>query len=100
MMDRYHRRFPQYGFDSNRGYGTRRHWDALVEHGPTPIHRRSFKGVADPKPLPGRELPLAEEELDAEATAALDEQAEALDAEDLVESGEVGRAVVPPRGLA
>ena len=69
-MTRYHRRFPQYGFDSNKGYGTRRHWDALVEHGPTPIHRRSFKGVADPKPLPGREVP---EVLDAEVIEALDE---------------------------
>jgi ribonuclease HII len=46
MMDRYHRRFPQYGFDHNRGYGTRSHWRALEEHGPTAIHRRSFKGVA------------------------------------------------------
>jgi len=46
IMDRYHRRFPQYGFDSNRGYGTRKHWRALEEFGPTPIHRRSFKGVA------------------------------------------------------
>ncbi|MFN2544303.1 MAG: ribonuclease HII [Actinomycetota bacterium] len=45
-MDRYHRRFPVYGFDTNRGYGTRKHWDALEEHGPSPIHRRSFKGVA------------------------------------------------------
>ena len=72
-MDRYHRRFPQYGFDSNKGYGTRRHWDALVAHGPTPIHRRSFKGVADPKPLPGREVP---EVLDAEALEAFDEAGE------------------------
>ena len=44
-MDRYHRRFPDYGFDTNRGYGTRRHWDALERFGPSPIHRRSFKGV-------------------------------------------------------
>ncbi|HXJ64005.1 MAG TPA: ribonuclease HII [Actinomycetota bacterium] len=70
MMDRYHRRFPQFRFDSNRGYGTRHHWDTLVRLGPTPIHRLSFKGVADPKPLPGRELP---EELDPETLAALDE---------------------------
>jgi ribonuclease HII len=69
MMDRYHRRFPEYGFDSNRGYGTRRHWDALVRLGPTPIHRRSFKGVADPKPLPGRVAP---EELSVEALEAFD----------------------------
>jgi ribonuclease HII len=45
MMDRYHRRFPQYGFNTNRGYGTASHWRALEEHGPSPIHRRSFKGV-------------------------------------------------------
>ena len=46
-MDRYHRRFPEYGFDTNRGYGTRKHWDALELHGPSPIHRISFKGVHD-----------------------------------------------------
>jgi ribonuclease HII len=73
IMDRYHRRFPEFGFDSNRGYGTRYHWDALVRHGPTPIHRKSFKGVADPKPLPGRELP---DVLDAEALAAFDDDPE------------------------
>jgi ribonuclease HII len=46
MMERYHRRFPEYGFDHNRGYGTRHHWDTLDRLGPTPIHRMSFKGVA------------------------------------------------------
>ena len=46
-MDRYHRRYPLYGFDTNRGYGTRAHWDALETHGPSPIHRRSFKGVRE-----------------------------------------------------
>lgn len=44
-MDRYHRRFPGYGFDRNRGYGTSEHLSALERLGPTPIHRRSFKGV-------------------------------------------------------
>lgn len=48
MMDRYHRRFPAYGFDTNRGYGTERHWEALWWFGPTPIHRRSFNHVLDP----------------------------------------------------
>jgi ribonuclease HII len=47
-MDRYHRRFPAYGFDTNRGYGTERHWEALWRFGPTPIHRRSFNHVTDP----------------------------------------------------
>jgi ribonuclease HII len=48
IMDRYHRRFPEYGFDTNRGYGTQRHWDALWHLGPTPIHRMSFNHVANP----------------------------------------------------
>ena len=45
MMDRYHRRFPQYGFDHHRGYGTPAHRAAIAEHGPCPIHRMSFKGM-------------------------------------------------------
>ena len=45
MMDRYHRRFPDYGFDRHRGYGTREHRAAIERLGPSPIHRRSFKGV-------------------------------------------------------
>ena len=44
-MERYARRFPAYGFDHNRGYGTREHWNALDRVGPSPIHRLSFKGV-------------------------------------------------------
>jgi ribonuclease HII len=49
-MDRYHRRFPQFGFDHHRGYGTSAHWVALERHGPSEIHRLSFKGVAHPIP--------------------------------------------------
>lgn len=45
IMDRYHRRFPVYGFDHNRGYGTTEHRDAIRRHGPSPIHRYSFKGL-------------------------------------------------------
>ena len=44
-MDRYHRRFPQYGFDHNRGYGTGGHRAAIARYGPTPIHRMSFRGM-------------------------------------------------------
>jgi ribonuclease HII len=44
-MDRYHRRFPQYGFDHHRGYGTPGHRAAIAEFGPSPIHRMSFKGM-------------------------------------------------------
>ena len=46
MMDRYHRKYPRYGFDTNRGYGTNAHRDAIRAFGPTPIHRYSFKGLA------------------------------------------------------
>jgi ribonuclease HII len=46
MMDRYHRRFPQYGFNHHRGYGTAGHRAAIAEFGPTPIHRLSFKGMS------------------------------------------------------
>ncbi len=45
MMDRYHRRFPDYGFDHNRGYGTREHRAAIARIGASPIHRRSFRGL-------------------------------------------------------
>ena len=46
MMDRYHRRYPQYGFDHHRGYGTPSHRAAIAQYGPSPIHRMSFKGMA------------------------------------------------------
>jgi ribonuclease HII len=45
IMDRYHRRYPQYGFDRHRGYGTMSHRAAIAEFGPSPIHRMSFKGM-------------------------------------------------------
>jgi len=45
-MARYHRRFPAYGFDRNKGYGTAEHREALARIGPCPIHRRSFALVA------------------------------------------------------
>ncbi len=37
---------PHYGWDTNKGYGSARHLAALREHGPTPLHRRSFGPVA------------------------------------------------------
>ena len=42
LMLEYDRRFPAYGFARHKGYGTTRHLAALAEHGPSPIHRRSF----------------------------------------------------------
>jgi ribonuclease HII len=47
MMVGYDRCYPQYGFAAHKGYGTRRHSQALLEFGPCPIHRRSFAPVRD-----------------------------------------------------
>jgi len=40
-------RFPEYGFAAHKGYGSPDHLDNLSEHGPCPLHRFSFKPVAD-----------------------------------------------------
>lgn len=47
LMAHYHRKYPQYNFIQNKGYPTREHLLALREYGPCPLHRRSFRGVAD-----------------------------------------------------
>ena len=39
-------RWPRYGWERNKGYGTRAHCEALRRHGPTPLHRFSFAPVA------------------------------------------------------
>ena len=45
--DRYMREmhliYPHYGFNRNKGYPTKEHLDAILTHGPTPIHRLTFK---------------------------------------------------------
>lgn len=41
-------RFPEYCFSQHKGYGTELHLIKLHEHGPCPIHRRSFEPVAQP----------------------------------------------------
>ncbi len=45
IMDRYDEHYPEYGFAHNRGYCTKDHMQALQEHGPCPVHRRSFAPV-------------------------------------------------------
>lgn len=42
MMVEYDKLYPEYGFAGHKGYGTAAHIAALKEHGPCPIHRRSF----------------------------------------------------------
>ena len=38
--------YPQYGFARHKGYGVREHLEALRNHGPCPVHRRTFQPVA------------------------------------------------------
>ncbi|MEM6431354.1 MAG: ribonuclease HII [Deinococcota bacterium] len=47
LMRRVHEDHPQYAFVSNKGYGSSHHLAALAEHGPCPLHRRTFKPVAE-----------------------------------------------------
>ena len=44
LMIKYDSVYPEYGFASNKGYGSASHIEALKKYGPTPIHRRSFIG--------------------------------------------------------
>jgi len=46
MMDRLATLHPDYGFQTNRGYGTAQHLDALARIGPCPIHRMTFKPLS------------------------------------------------------
>lgn len=46
LMRDYAAAHPHYGWERNAGYGTPEHLAALREHGPTPLHRRSFAPVA------------------------------------------------------
>lgn len=55
MMRDLHELHPEYGLASHKGYGTPEHHRALAEHGPTPLHRRSFAPIkafypSDPEP--------------------------------------------------
>jgi len=45
LMDRLARRYPGYGWERNKGYGTAEHLAALARQGPTPHHRTSFAPV-------------------------------------------------------
>lgn len=42
IMLKMHKKYPQYGFDSHKGYGTSHHLAMLKIHGPSSIHRLSF----------------------------------------------------------
>lgn len=45
IMREYHEIWPEYGFLENKGYGTKKHIEAIYEHGICDIHRKSFEPV-------------------------------------------------------
>lgn len=42
MLETYDELYPEYGFASHKGYGTKQHMEAIRTYGPLPIHRRTF----------------------------------------------------------
>jgi len=41
-MEKFGKKYPHYGFEKHKGYGTREHYEAIKEHGLCAIHRKSF----------------------------------------------------------
>lgn len=41
-MMKLHQKYPQYGFDKHKGYGTKKHKKTIIKYGPTPHHRLTF----------------------------------------------------------
>lgn len=42
VMDEFHKKWPRYGFNKHKGYGTAQHLDAIAKYGPCPIHRLTY----------------------------------------------------------
>ncbi len=42
LMRQYDKMYPGYGFSRHKGYGTKAHFEAILEHGPCQIHRKTF----------------------------------------------------------
>ncbi len=45
MMVKLHKKYPQYGFERHKGYGTREHIRSMRKHGPCEIHRKTFEPI-------------------------------------------------------
>ena len=61
LMRSLHDLHPVYGLASHKGYATPEHRRALSQHGPSPLHRRSFAPVAAADPEVGLEAALSSE---------------------------------------
>ena len=47
LMVKFDQLYPEYGFARHKGYPTKAHKQAILDHGITPIHRKTFKGVKE-----------------------------------------------------
>lgn len=47
LMGELHRQYPQYGFHEHKGYPTKAHKEAICRYGPSPVHRKCFRGVKE-----------------------------------------------------
>ena len=47
LMQKYHKKYPKYGFGQHMGYATEIHLKAIKKYGPSPIHRLSFAPLAE-----------------------------------------------------
>jgi len=45
ILKNLHKKFPQYGFDRHKGYGTQFHFEMIQKYGPCDIHRKSFEPI-------------------------------------------------------
>lgn len=46
IMCQYHEKYPQYGFNKHKGYGTKEHMNRIKKYGPCEIHRKSFYPIS------------------------------------------------------
>ncbi len=46
IMDCYHEKYSEYGFNQHKGYGTRKHWENIQKAGICPLHRRSYQPIS------------------------------------------------------
>jgi ribonuclease HII len=47
IMDTLHQQYPVYNFHRHKGYPTPEHRQAIITHGPCPVHRMTFRGVRE-----------------------------------------------------
>ncbi|MCA1960905.1 MAG: ribonuclease HII [Desulfomonile sp.] len=55
LMAELHRQYPEYRFDEHKGYPTKAHKEAICRYGPSPAHRKCFRGVKEFLPLDSAE---------------------------------------------